>query len=210
MPSHNYIYCEAARRMKAHIATGRLGRLHSVWTIYNQGHPKDFGAPDVLMRELMIHPVYAMIYFAGRPTRLYATGTNTHFSDAEALDQIMLSCAYADGTIANAWGSFAADDRSRDPWTVVFKAIGSRGSASHSWDQIKWDEEHLPGWDDAAYTDSFLFAQRHFAKLCAEDGGEEAPLSTLDDALAAAEILDAARKSLATGEAQEIRYSRGR
>jgi predicted dehydrogenase len=205
MPSHNYIYCEAAQRMKAHIDAGRIGRLHSVWTLYNQGHPKDFGAPDVLMRELMIHPVYAMVYFAGRPARLNATGTNSHFTDPAAHDQIMLSCTYRDGTIGNVWGSFAADDRSRDPWTVTFKAIGADGTASHSWDQIKWEGEHLPGWDDAAYTDSFLFAQRHFVRLCA---GGPPPLSTMDDALACADILDAARASLATGRAVEIGYTR--
>lgn len=205
MPSHNYVYAESMRRLNAHIKAGRLGRIVSFWAIYNKRHDASIGAPDLTMRELMVHHAYCMLYFLGRPSHVYATGTNVHFTDTSADDQLMITAEYPDGKIANLWGSFSADDRSREPWSCYFKVIGMEGSGVIPWDVTKFDGEQIPFWDDATYWDSFLQVQSYFLNDCLK--GFRAPLSTLEDAYDAAVVLDAARRSLDEKRRIEIDYS---
>jgi hypothetical protein len=42
----------------------------------------------------------------------------------------MLTCAMPDGALANRWVSFAASDRTADPWTVLYNVLGTKGGAS--------------------------------------------------------------------------------
>lgn len=204
MPSHNYIYAESMRRLHAHIEAGRLGKVVNFWAIYNKRHDVSIGAPDLTMRELMIHHVYCMLFFLGRPAHVYATGTSVHFKDPSAHDQLMITAEYTDGKIANLWGSFSADDRSREPWSCYFKIIGMEGSGVIPWDVTKFGEPLLPYWDDATYWDSFLHVQTYFLHECL--GRARQPLSTLDDAYDAAVVLDAARQSLVERRRIEISY----
>jgi predicted dehydrogenase len=193
------------RRLNAHIKAGRLGRIVNFWAIYNKRHDTSIGAPDLTMRELMVHHAYCMLYFLGRPSHVYATGTNVHFTDTSADDQLMITAEYPDGKIANLWGSFSADDRSREPWSCYFKVIGMEGSGVIPWDMTKFDGEQIPFWDDATYWDSFLQVQSYFLNDCLN--GFRAPLSTLEDAYDAAVVLDAARRSLEEKRRIEIAYS---
>ncbi|TBY43904.1 Gfo/Idh/MocA family oxidoreductase [Rhizobium leguminosarum bv. viciae] len=204
MPSHNYVYAESMRRLKAHISNGKLGDVVSFWAIYNKRHDASIGEPDLTMRELMVHHAYCMLFFAGRPSHIYATGTNVHFNDPEADDQLMITAEYPNGRIANLWGSFSADDRSREPWSCYFKVLGTEGSGVIPWDVTKFGEASIPFWDDATYWDSFLQVQQYFIQECVSKAAQ--PLSTLDDAYDAAVILDSARKSLIEKRRVEIDY----
>jgi predicted dehydrogenase len=205
MPSHNYIYAEDMRRLHAHITNGKLGEIFSFWAIYNKRHDASIGEADLTMRELMIHHAYCMLYFLGRPSHVYATGTNVHFDDKDAHDQVMITVEYANGKIANLWGSFSANDRSREPWSCYFKVIGKDGSAVVPWDITKFGEATIPFWDDATYWDSFLNVQSYF--LISVLANSASPLSTLEDAYDAALILDAARRSLLEKRRIEINYN---
>lgn len=205
MPSHNYVYAETMRRLHAHIHSGRLGKIVNYWTIYNKRHDASIGAPDLTMRELMVHHAYCMLYFLGRPEHVYATGTSVHFKDPTAHDQLMITAEYPDGKIANLWGSFAADDRSREPWSCYFKVIGMEGSGVVPWDVTKFGEPVLPFWDDATYWDSFVQVQSYFVNECFAKGRQ--PLSTLEDAYDAAVMLDAARLSLVEKRRIKVSYA---
>jgi myo-inositol 2-dehydrogenase/D-chiro-inositol 1-dehydrogenase len=205
MPSHNYVYAESMRRLNAHIKAGRLGQIVNFWAIYNKRHDASIGEPDLTMRELMVHHAYCMLYFLGRPSHVYATGTNVHFTDKNAHDQLMITAEYSDGKIANLWGSFSADDRSREPWSCYFKVIGMEGSGVVPWDVTKFGDATTPFWDDATYWDSFLQVQSYFLDECLTKS--QAPLSTLEDAYDAAVFLDAARRSLVERRRIEIDYS---
>jgi len=205
MPSHNYIYAESMRRLQAHIRDGRLGDILSFWAIYNKRHDASIGEPDLTMRELMIHHAYCLLFFLGRPAHVYATGTNVHFDDKQAHDQLMITAEYSDGKIANLWGSFSADDRSREPWSCYFKILGSEGSGVVPWDVTKFGEATIPFWDDATYWDSFLQVQSYFLNNCLAQS--QPPLSSLDDAFDAAVILDAARRSLIEKRRIEVDYT---
>jgi predicted dehydrogenase len=204
MPSHNYVYAESMRRLHAHVISGKLGRVVNFWALYNKRHDASIGAPDLTMRELMIHHAYCMLYFIGRPKAVFATGSNVHFSDPSADDQLMITAEYDDGKIANLWGSFSADDRSREPWSVYFKVIGTEGSGVIPWDVTKFGEAKLPFWDDATYWDSFVQVENFFVNECIGKGVK--PLSTLDDAYDAAVILDAARQSLRERRVVPVAY----
>lgn len=207
-PSHNYIYAEQMRSLKYHLERGSLGKLLSYWCLFNNQHPPTFGDPEVLMRELMIHHVYSMLHFVGRPKSVTATASNVHFNDPNSPDQIMITAQFASGALANLWGSFAVnDDRVRDPWSVLFKVMGSRGGGIISWDAIKCGDDLEPLWDDMSYRDSFMHAQNFFLEDCL--GRSSAPLSTLDDADDALRILDAARQSIKEGRRIEIAYGTG-
>jgi myo-inositol 2-dehydrogenase / D-chiro-inositol 1-dehydrogenase len=204
-PSHNYIYSEQMRSLKYHFGQGKLGRPLSYWCMFNNQHPPSFGDPDVVMRELMIHHVYSMLYFMGRPVSLVASAGNVHFSNPDAPDQIMITAKFAAGAIANLWGSFAVnDDRAREPWSLIFKILGTTGAASISWDTIKCGPEPEPLWDDMSYRDSFMHAQRYFVEECL--GAGFSPLSTLRDAHDALCILNAARESILSGRRVDIQY----
>lgn len=204
-PSHNYVYAEQMRSLRHHLDRGALGHPLNYWCLFNNRHPPDFGDPDVVMRELMIHHVYSMLHYMGRPSSLVATASNIHFSDPEAPDQIMITAVFPSGAVGNLWGSFACnDDRVREPWSVVFKLIGTEGAAQIAWDNIKCGPEPEPLWDDMAYRDSFMHAQRYFVEECLGRG--KAPLSTLSDAEDALRVLDAAREAIATGRRVAISY----
>ncbi|MCY6379749.1 Gfo/Idh/MocA family protein [Hoeflea prorocentri] len=205
MPSHNYIYAPIMRRMRARVERGDLGKIGSYWALFNNVHPADVGQPDLVMRELMIHHVYSMLFFLGRPSTVTATATNTHFENRNADDQIMITAQYPGGTIANLWGSFSTDDATREPWSVYFKLLGTKGGAMSAWDQIKFGPEPEPLWDDASYRDSFLHAHEFFLEHCLAKGTP--PLSSLEDAQDCLRILDAARMSVKSGEKTAIDYS---
>ena len=204
MPSHNYIYAPSMRSIRARSASGDLGKVVSYWAFFNNQHPVDVGSPDLIMRELMIHHAYSMLFFLGRPLSVMATASNVHFSDARANDQVMITAEFDGGAIANLWGSFSADDFSREPWSVYFKILGTRGSAMAPWDLVKFGSEPEPLWDDGAYRDSFLYTQQYFLDECLAKGAT--PLSTLEDAFAATRIMDAARQSLSAGARMQVTY----
>lgn len=204
MPSHNYVYAESMRRLKAHIGRRKLGDVVSFWAIYNKRHDASIGEPDLTMRELMIHHAYCMLFFVGRPSHVYATGTNVHFNDPKADDQLMITAEFPNGRIANLWGSFSADDKSREPWSCYFKILGTEGSGVIPWDVTKFGEASIPFWDDATYWDSFLQVEQYFVQECVSKNAQ--PLSTLEDAYDAAVFLDAARKSLIEKRRIEIHY----
>ena len=183
---------------------GHLGEILNFWAIYNKRHPAEMGSPDLTMSELMVHHVYCMLYFLGRPASIFATGSNVHFDDPQAHDQLMIVAEYPNGTIANLWGSFSADDRSRDPWSVYFKIIGKNGSSVVPWDTTRFGDARLPFWDDGTYWDSFYQIQKFFLEECLTN--KRTPLSTMDDALDAAVIMDVARDSIALRQSIKISY----
>ena len=107
------------------------------------------------------------------------------------------------GAIATIWGSFAADDRTRDPWTMVYKLLGTEGGFSFSRSDVDFRDAPLPGWDRAGYHESFRHVYEHLAHRCLAAG--EPPLSTLADAGDAVCMIEAAEKAI-EGAATPIAY----
>jgi hypothetical protein len=59
------------------------------------------------------------------------------------------------GVISNLWGSFGVDDFTSSPWTVFCKILGLDGGFQMSWNDSQFGSAKFPGWDKAAYRDSF-------------------------------------------------------
>jgi predicted dehydrogenase len=197
MPSHNYVYAPDMQRLRHHAGSGFLGRLHSLWILCHQRQSQALGEiPGIVLNDMMVHSAYQSLFLLGPPRDVSAVASNVYFESGNE-DQVGLTLTYADGQIATLWTSWATEDTARDPWTVTVKLLGSNGAGLSTWDAIKNNAEPEPGWDDAAYWDSFLWVQRWFLEECVDRG--RAPLSSLEDAADALAILRAARTSIDTG-----------
>jgi len=194
MPNHNYIYAPEIQRGRHYIEAGALGRLSSLWMIYNQKHWPEMGSPAVTLWELCIHHAYTLLHLAGRPVRVTATGSNVFFDDANSNDQISIQAEYESGLIAHLWGSFAVDDKTSTPWNVMYKVLGTEGGFTHSWNDLQFGDAEQPGWDLAGYRESFAYSQARFIECCLNP--DVKPLSTLNDALDAYAILNAAAQAI--------------
>ncbi|MDH3651889.1 MAG: Gfo/Idh/MocA family oxidoreductase, partial [Saprospiraceae bacterium] len=73
MPGHNYIYEPSVMRAQEMLDSGRLGKLVSLYVLYNIHHPEEVAAryPGVI-RQILTHHAYIAIYLAGRPTKVSA------------------------------------------------------------------------------------------------------------------------------------------
>src|SRR5216117_2336762 len=73
MPGHNYIYEAGMAHTRELVETGALGRVISAYVMYNIHHPEEVAAryPGVI-RQILTHHSYMLLYLAGRPRRLAA------------------------------------------------------------------------------------------------------------------------------------------
>ena len=195
LPGHNYIYEEGLGRSRDLIQRGELGRLVALYVLYNIHHPEEVAAryPGVI-RQILTHHAYIMLYLGGPAASLTATKATLHYDRIPQEDIAMVNLRLASGALAHLCASFAADDHSADPWTVMVKAIGTAGSTSYSyrsWVELKPGLVHSQTY--SAYQGSIDNEVRHFVEACVGRG--EPPLSTLDDAIAAQRIVEAAERS---------------
>jgi predicted dehydrogenase len=120
----------------------------------------------------------------------------------------MLVCEMPGGAVANLWCSFAASDPTTNPWTVVYKVLGTKGGLSYSWNEAQFDDAGGPAWGLPCYEEGFVHEIRHFIERSIGRG--EAPLSTLEDAAEALLLIQAAERSAKTGKTVMLRDPRRR
>ena len=195
MPGHNYVYEDSLIRSHELIQRGDLGRLVAVYVLYNIHHPEQVAAryPGVI-RQCVTHHAYILGFLAGPAVSLSATKATLHYDEIPQEDIAMVNLRMANGALAHLCASFAADDHSSDPWTVVVKAIGTKGSTRYSyrdWVELKPGLVHSQTY--SAYQGSITNEVRYFIGRCVLEG--EQPLSTLEDAAAAQQIVEAAELS---------------
>jgi predicted dehydrogenase len=194
MPAHNYIYMESVIRMRRLIAEGRFGQLASIWILYNIFHSEDIAIRyGGVLREVAVHHAYSLIFLAGRPVKVSAHKSRVHYEKLDAEDQVMLTCEMPNGAFANLWVSFAASDPTSDPWTVLYKVLGTKGGASFSWNDASFVDDGGPAWGITNYVESFYTELTHFI---ASIGSGVDPLSSLRDAIDAVAIIEAAERSI--------------
>jgi predicted dehydrogenase len=193
MPAHNYIYVPSIRRAKRLLQEGRLGEIGSLWILYNIFHSEQTAAAyGGVLRAVCNHHAYSLLYLLGRPRRVMAMTSRVHYQKLTCEDQAMIVCEMENGSMANLWCSFATSDPTSDPWTVLYKILGTNGGISYSWNEAQFRDEGGPAWGMACYEEGFIEEIDHFINRCVL-GGEQ-PLSTLDDAADALTILIAAER----------------
>jgi predicted dehydrogenase len=207
MPAHNYIYVPSLQRAKRLVDSGKLGQIAALWILYNVLHSEKAAAPyGGLLRSVCIHHAYSLLYLLGRPLSVSAMVSNVAHRNLRGEDQAALTCAMAGGAIAHLWGSFAVNDPTSDPWTVLYKVLGTRGGLAYSWNEAQFDDFGGPAWGLPCYEDGFRgeidFFINHAIRQC------EQPLSKLEDAADALQIIAAAERSAKTGKRQAIAYPR--
>lgn len=206
MPAHNYIYAPSLRRARRLIEAGKLGSIASLWILYNIYHPAEvariYGG---VLRAVCTHHAYSLLYLLGRPDRITATASRVHGGEStgekQTEEQAMVVCEMAGGAIATLWASFAADDPTNDPWSVVYKVLGTNGGVNYSWNEAQFRDNGGPAWGMACYEETFIEEIDYFINRCVLAG--EQPLSTLDDAADALSILMAAERFLAAPDRPE-------
>jgi len=205
VPGHNYIYSPQIMRMKRLLTEGAFGRLNSFWMLYNLFH-NDTKTRSVggVLQEVCVHHAYSLLYLLGRPDSVYATVGSIRPELNGCPDRVMIVANMPNGAIVNLWASFAADDKSADPWTVYYKLMGEKGVCCHSWADAFFEDNSGPGYGLINYVESFSGEVDHFVNRCIRQG--EAPLSSLVDAVDCLSILDACKTSLQSGRSERINW----
>jgi len=140
-----------------------------------------------------MHHAYSLLYLLGRPRRLSCMTSRVHYQHLQCEDQAMITCEMADGALANLWCSFAANDPTNDPWTVIYKVLGTTGAINYSWNEAQFEDHGGPAWGMPCYEEGFIEEIEYFITHCILEG--KPPLSSLDDADDALSILEAAERS---------------
>ena len=204
MPGHNYIYEPGMLRTRELLQSGKLGTLVSVYVLYNIAHPEEVAAryPGVI-RQIMTHHAYILLYLAGPPVRVSAMKATLHYERITQEDIAMVNLQLADGALAHFCASFAADDHAGDPWTMIVKVIGTDGATRYSYrDWVEYHPGEVHSQVYTAYHQSMCSEVNHLVNGCIGQG--LSPLSTLDDAVVAHQIVQAAERGAETGESVEL------
>ncbi|MFO0848445.1 MAG: Gfo/Idh/MocA family oxidoreductase [Gemmataceae bacterium] len=199
MPGHNYIYEAGMNRTKELVEAGELGRIVSTYVMYNIHHPEEVAKryPGVV-RQILTHHSYILLYLVGKPVELCAMKATLHYQEYPEEDIAMVQMRLANGALAHFCASFAADDHAGDPWTVMVKVIGTAGSTRYSYrDHVEIKPGLVHSQTYTAYQGSITNEVRHFVEHCLRRG--EPPLSTLQDAITAQRMIEAAEESIRRG-----------
>jgi len=196
-PGHNYIYEGGMMRTRELVENGDLGRICSAYVMYNIHHPEEVAKryPGVV-RQILTHHSYILLYLVGKPVELCAMKATLHYKEYPEEDIAMVQMRLASGALAHFCASFAADDHAADPWTVMVKVIGTAGSTRYSYrDHVEIKPGLVHSQTYTAYQGSITNEVRYFLVDCLRMG--QKPLSTLDDAITAQKMIEAAEKSIA-------------
>ena len=204
LPGHNYVYEAGMARTRELVRAGDLGRVVSAYVLYNIHHPEDVAKryPGVV-RQILTHHSYILLYLVGRPVELVAMKANLHYKEYAEEDIAMVQMRLESGALAHFCASFAADDHAADPWTVMVKVIGTAGSTRYSYrDHVEIKPAQVHSQTYTAYQGSVMNEVRHFLVDCLRHGAE--PLSTLADAVTAQRMIEAAEESITTGRVVKL------
>ena len=199
-PGHNMVYEESVARSRRLVAEGRLGRLVSVYVLYNIWHSEERASTlPGIVRQILTHNSYCLIHLAGAPRRLSAFSASLHYKELRNDDIAMVIMEMENGALAHLCASFAADDLSTNPWTFTIKVIGTAGSTSYTYSD--WVEARKGVSHTRTYTalqSTFDNEVRQFLDNVLH-GGE--PPSTLRDAVLAQRMIEAIETSITEGRA---------
>ncbi len=196
LPGHNYVYESGMIRTHELVENGDLGTIVSAYVMYNIHHPEEVAKryPGVV-RQILTHHSYILLYLVGKPVELCAMKATLHYQEYPEEDIAMVQMRLANGALAHFCASFAADDHAADPWTVMVKVIGTAGSTRYSYrDHVEIKPGLVHSQTYTAYQGSITNEVRHFLIDCLRLGAK--PLSTLDDAITAQKMIEAAETSI--------------
>jgi predicted dehydrogenase len=198
VPGHNMIHEDSIARARKLIQNGDLGKIVSCYVMYNIHHSEERASTlPGMVRHILTHNIYTMIYLVGRPTRVTCLTAMRHYEKLTKEDLAMALLELECGGIAHLCASFAADDLSADPWTFMVKVIGTAGTTRYTyqdWVEAKKGISHSRVF--TAYQETITNEDRYFVDVCLKGG---ALRSSLDDAIVAQKVIEACERSVAEG-----------
>ena len=138
-----------------------------------------------------------MLHLLGRPVNVTAMKSYIHYEKLEVEDQASIMCQMPNGAIANLWCSFAANDPTTDPWSVLYKILGTNGGVCYSWNEAQYEDNRGPAW--GCHVTRTALPGKWSTWSIAVSLVMRGPLSTLDDAIDALKIVQTAEHAVATG-----------
>ena len=199
MPVHNYIYEPGIERAKAMIDSGKLGVVTQFYMMYNIHHADEIRAryPGVI-RQILTHHSYTMLYLAGQPKTVSCFAHTVDATLAPQENVAMANIQMQSGSLSHLCASFANDDHAGDPWSCIIKVIGTKGSTRYSYrDFVINDRNGAHSQTYQCYPESIVNTVTHFVRRLI--GGDETPLSSLQDAITCQRILEACELSVKDG-----------
>jgi predicted dehydrogenase len=205
MPGHNMIHEDSLKRTRKLIENGDLGKIVSCYVMYNIRHSEERAStlPGVV-RHILTHNLYTMMYLVGHPKRVNAFKANRHYEKLDQEDITLVNIELENGGLAHLCASFAADDLSPNPWTFTVKVIGTAGTTNYTyqdWVEVKKGISHAHTY--TAYQETITNEDRYFIDVCIKGGGK--PLSDLEDAIWAQKTTEAIEKSILEGITVEVK-----
>lgn len=199
MPVHNYIYEAGIQRAKSMIDSGKLGDITQFYMMYNIHHADDIRAryPGVI-RQILTHHSYTMLYLAGTPKTISCLSHTVDATVAPQENVAMTIMQMENGSLSHLSASFANDDHAGDPWTCIIKVMGTEGSTRYSYrDWVINARNGAHSQTYQCYPESIKNTTAHFINNVLRNN--EAPLSSLQDAISCQKIIEACEKSVAEG-----------
>ena len=199
MPVHNYIYEPGIFRAKSMINSGKLGEITQFYMMYNIHHAHEIRAryPGVI-RQILTHHSYTMLYLAGKPKTISCFKSTFGADIAPQENLAMANLQMENGSLSHLCASFANDDHAGDPWTCIIKVIGTKGSNRYSYrDWVINERNGAHSQTYYAYPESIKNTATHFINRVVKHN--EAPLSSLQDAISCQRIIEACEQSVKEG-----------
>jgi predicted dehydrogenase len=198
VPGHNMIHEDSLARAHELIKNGNIGKIVSCYVMYNIQHSEERASTlPGMVRHILTHNLYTMIYLVGRPIRVTALKATRHYEKLTKEDLAMCILELENGGLAHLCASFAADDLSADPWTYLVKVIGTAGTVRYTyqdWVEVKKGISHAHTY--TAYQETITNEDRYFVEVCLKGG---APRSSLEDAIVAQKTVEAVESSISKG-----------
>ena len=198
-PVHNYIYEDGVRRTKELINSGKLGKITSIYVLYNIHHPEEVCAryPGVI-RQILTHHAYISQYLVGTPQTVSCMKATINDGSVPQENIAMVTLQMPNGTLGHLSASFANDDHAGDSWTCMIKVIGQKGATRYSYrDWVENTPAVVHSQTYSAYPYSIKNVGKYFIEECIGRGAE--PLSTLEDAVICQQVVEAAEISATEG-----------
>jgi predicted dehydrogenase len=197
-PGHNMIHEASLGRARELIQNGDIGKIVSCYVMYNIQHSEERASTlPGMVRHIMTHNVYTMLYLVGNPLRVTCLKSMRHYEQLTKEDLAMALVELENGGIAHLCASFAADDLSADPWTFLVKVIGTSGTTRYTyqdWVEQKKGISHSRTY--TAYQATITNEDRYFVDVCLKGG---APLSSMKDAITSQKVIEACERSIDQG-----------
>jgi predicted dehydrogenase len=198
VPGHNMIHEDSLARAHELIKNGNIGKIVSCYVMYNIQHSEERASTlPGMVRHILTHNLYTMIYLVGRPIRVAALKATRHYEKLTKEDLAMCILELENGGLAHLCASFAADDLSADPWTYLVKVVGTAGTVHYTyqdWVEVKKGISHSHTY--TAYQETITNEDRYFVEVCLKGG---APRSSLEDAIVAQKTVEAVERSISKG-----------